>query len=80
MKQHVLIAILAAAGLGLASSAHAYEFRVRFGTQVGDVFTPGTQRSDGSWEIALSGVPAATRIRIQFGVFDDASGPAPAGG
>ncbi|MBC7770975.1 MAG: hypothetical protein H7210_00635 [Pyrinomonadaceae bacterium] len=63
--------------LGLACAApkaSAFEFQCRFIERVGnvDVVLPGNfiEVSDG----------LARRIRIQFGVFDDATGPAPAGG
>ncbi|MGE3107754.1 MAG: hypothetical protein AB7G11_03375 [Phycisphaerales bacterium] len=67
-----LAALLAATGMERAASA--WEFRCRFVERVGNVDTPlpGNQLS------ALDG--GAHRIRIQFGVFDDADGPAPMGG
>lgn len=78
MKKSVLYGILAVAGLGFVSSAQAFEFRVRWVTRVGTVDTP---LGVGNATLNLMGAdPAATRIRIQFGVFDDATGAAPAGG
>lgn len=72
MKKLALFGILAVAGV--ATSANAYEFRVRFVERVGntDIVIPDNTLdiSDGT----------ARRIRIQFGVFDDADGAAPAGG
>jgi len=69
---------LALAGLlvagGVAGSAEAFEFRCRFVERVGNI------------DVVLQGniIDASSRvarnIRLQFGVFDDAAGPAPAGG
>ena len=55
-------------------SANAFEFRCRFVERVGnqDVVISNNH---------LNAVPSVTRnVRIQMGVFDDAAGPAPAGG
>jgi hypothetical protein len=59
---------------GAATSANAYEFRCRFVERVGSVDIPlaGNVIDD------LTG--AVRNIRVQFGVFDDANGPAPLGG
>jgi hypothetical protein len=73
---------LTAAALFLATAAsatNAYEFRVRFVERVGsaadgtDIELPQGNRL----AVFLGG---ERRVRIQFGVFDDAEGPAPAGG
>src|SRR5688572_10619301 len=58
-----------------AATADAYEFRVRFVERVGtnDVVLDGG-------DTILSPPGEEHRIRIQFGVFDDAAGPAPEGG
>jgi hypothetical protein len=71
MVRELALAIVAASAI---SEAHAFEFRCRFVERVGsvDIEIPG-QTVNGT-----SGT--AHRIRLQFGVFDDASGPAPAGG
>ncbi len=75
MKVRSLIALALVAGA--TASAGAYEIRVRFVEQVGlgagaFVVLPGNtiDCSDG----------LARRIRVQFGVFDDANGAAPLGG
>lgn len=72
MKVRSLIALAAVAGA--AASANAFEFRCRFVERVGntDVVLPGNTID------ASTGV--ARNIRIQFGVFDDATSVAPAGG
>ncbi|MGE3109500.1 MAG: hypothetical protein AB7G11_16165 [Phycisphaerales bacterium] len=72
MKKLALFGILAVAGA--AGSAEAFEFRCRFVERVGntDVVLAGNTID------ATNGL--ARRIRIQFGVFDDAAGAAPAGG
>ena len=64
-----VVAVLSAAG-----AAEAFEFRCRFVQRIGntDVVIPGNYYS-GSGTALLN-------IRLQIGVFDDASGPAPAGG
>ncbi len=71
MKTLAIMSIVLAAG---SSGASAFEFRCRFVERVGntDIVLPGNE-IDASNNIAR-------RIRIQFGVFDDAAGPAPAGG
>lgn len=75
MKKLALFAVLAIAGA--AASANAYEIRARFVEQ---------RSGGGSDFVVLDGNTidatdgAARRIRVQFGVFDDANGPAPAGG
>src|SRR5262245_4151212 len=72
MRHVVLLGVLAVAGA--ASCAHAFEFRCRFVERVG---TTDTVVPNNTLETA-PGTPH--RIRIQFGVFDDANGAAPAGG
>ena len=72
MNKLALVGLLSVAGV--ASSASAYEIRCRFVERVGSVDVP-----------LQSNVIDATdhgvhNIRIQFGVFDDADGPAPDGG
>lgn len=75
MKKLALFGIMAVAGA--AMSANAFEIRVRFVEQTGDM--PGDFNVLAGNEIdATDG--AARRIRVQFGVFDDAGGAAPAGG
>lgn len=72
MKKLALFGILAVAGA--ASSADAFEFRCRFVERIGNMDVPLV---DNRIEV----VPGVTRnIRIQFGVFDNAAGAAPAGG
>lgn len=58
----------------LAAPAQAYEIRCRFVERVGvsDVVLQGNTIAVGS--------RGPRNIRVQFGVFDDAAGPAPAGG
>ncbi len=77
MKKLALFGILAVAGV--AASANAYEFRVRFVERTGDFQTGSDIELDGGNTIT-TGVGQERRIRIQFGVFDDAAGAAPAGG
>src|SRR5688572_9633918 len=75
--EHLMRQISAAATLALlvaAGTANAYEIRARFVERIGAADTV----LDGN-AIALPGRQEA-RIRIQCGVFDDAAGPAPAGG
>ncbi len=72
MHRWTAAALLAASA---TSVANAYEFRVRFVERVGPV---DAELVAGN-VIALDGGQEA-RIRIQFGVFDDAEGAAPAGG
>jgi hypothetical protein len=73
VKKLALFGILAVAGV--AASANAYEFRVRFVERVGsaDVEIENGNR-------ITTGIGEERRIRVQFGVFDDAAGAAPAGG
>lgn len=67
-------AVIFATLAGTATSADAFEFRCRFVERVGNVDVPIPQHGvDGSFGLAR-------RIRLQFGVFDDAAGPAPSGG
>jgi hypothetical protein len=72
VKKLALFGILAVAGA--ASSANAFEFRCRFVERIGnqDVVLAGNtiDATDG----------AVHNIRLQFGVFDDGAGAAPAGG
>lgn len=72
MKNLALVGILAVAGL--SSAASAFEYRVQFVERVGTTDTV----IDGNTIDARDGAPR--RIRIQFGVFDDATSAAPAGG
>jgi len=73
MKLSLAFPLLALA-LAPAASAHAWEFRTRFVERVGSTDIP---LPDDTLEL----IPGSQRdIRIQFGVFDDADGPAPAGG
>lgn len=68
------LALSALSLLAVCGSANAFEFRCRFVERVAnqDIVINGNQ-------VAVT--PGVTRnIRIQFGVFDNASGPAPAGG
>lgn len=72
---HLNMRLLALCCVGAASTrAQAWEFRCRFIERVGNqnVELPGNtiDASDG----------AARNIRVQFGAFDDADGPAPVGG
>lgn len=66
--------IAAALVLSLHGAASAWEYRVRFVERIGAVDTPLI----GDTIDASSTEPR--RIRVQFGVFDDDAGPAPAGG
>jgi hypothetical protein len=75
VKKLALFGLLAVAGA--AMSANAAEFRVRFVEQTGPNATDFTVLAGNEID-ATDG--AAHRIRVQFGVFDDAGGPAPAGG
>jgi hypothetical protein len=59
-----------------ASVSHAFESRVRFARRIGTVDVP----INGN-EVYTQVPPGGTiRLRLQFGVFDDATSPAPAGG
>ncbi len=73
MKTLWLVGLFVVVGTA-ASTARAFEFRARFIERVGNenVILPGNTID------ASNGL--ARRIRIQFGVFDDAAGAAPAGG
>ncbi|MGE3107452.1 MAG: hypothetical protein AB7G11_00625 [Phycisphaerales bacterium] len=75
-RRGMLSALLGAATVlaGLTETARGWHFECRFIERVGnmDVLLPGNTID------ASNG--AARNIRIQFGVFDDADGPAPAGG
>jgi hypothetical protein len=67
--------------LALATLAHdvqAYEFRSRFVRRIGDVDYPIQNQLN--LEIHPDGYWPDARIRVQFGVFDDAEGVAPNGG
>jgi hypothetical protein len=71
----------AAAILVVASATagvDAYEFRVRFVERVGPAFGGTDSELVNNTIDASNGGPR--RIRVQFGVFDDGEGPAPAGG
>lgn len=76
MNRNLTLDVLAVAALfASAASCPAWEFRCRFVERVGnvDVVLPGN-----SLYIFPSQQPRS--IRLQFGVFDDADGPAPIGG
>jgi hypothetical protein len=76
MKKLTFHAIIVAAGLGAVPGAHAYEFRIRWTMQT-LIWPPGIPIIDGVPTLSLSGDGAAPlRLRMQFGVFDDAAGPA----
>lgn len=57
------------------SRAEAYEFRCRFVERVGNVDVPLQNDT-----ITVDHRAPPRRVRVQFGVFDDPTGPAPAGG
>lgn len=69
MTVKIVLGVLAAA----AASAHGYEFRARWVERVGNV-----DSVIGAELNATDGRPR--RVRLQLGVFDDGTGPAPAGG
>jgi len=73
VKKLALFGILAVAGA--ASSANAWHFEVRFVERVGSTDTVIAGNT-----IDASVNRGVRNIRIQFGVFDDADGAAPAGG
>jgi hypothetical protein len=73
VKNLALVGILAVAGV--AASANASEFRVRFVERVGNADVAIADPSN--FDVSNGN---ARRIRVQFGVFDDAAGAAPAGG
>jgi hypothetical protein len=75
VKKLALVGILAVAGV--AASANAFEYRVRFVEQTGNGANQFTVLAGNSID-ASNGAPR--RIRVQFGVFDDATSAAPAGG
>jgi|SRR5688572_3135050 len=60
--------------LALATDAMAYEFRVRFVERIGSA----DHVLENNTIDAAGGAPR--RVRVQFGIFDDDEGPAPAGG
>lgn len=68
--------IVAAATLTSTTTSFAYEVRTRFVEQIGQLPNAFVEL-DGN-RIVTNGEPR--RIRVQFGVFDDAESPAPAGG
>lgn len=74
MKKLALFGILAVAGA--ATCANAFEFQCRWVERVGNVDT--VIGGSGATIDATDGAPR--RIRLQFGVFDDGQGAAPAGG
>ena len=75
MKNFSLFGLLAVTGV--ATPANAYEFRARFVEQTGDGPDEITVLDDNTIDASDF---AARRIRVQFGVFDDASSAAPHGG
>jgi uncharacterized protein (TIGR03382 family) len=72
VKKLALFGLLAVAGA--AMSANAFEFRVRFAERVAGVDTALMNNTIDATD------GAAHQIAVQFGVFDDAGGAAPAGG
>lgn len=72
-----LAARVSFAVLAFASSASAYEYRCRWVERVGE--TDIVIGGDGATLDARSNT-GSRRLRLEMGVFDDASGPAPAGG
>jgi uncharacterized protein (TIGR03382 family) len=76
VKKLALFGILAVAGI--ATSANAFVVRSQWVFRVG----PGADSTFAP--VPAGGIDATTgtayRLRLQFGVFDDAAGPAPAGG
>lgn len=71
-----LFVVAMAVGAFAVGSASAFEFRCRWVERVGNVDT--VIGGDGATLGISDG--SAHRIRLQFGVFDDAAGEAPAGG
>jgi hypothetical protein len=71
MRKLFVLAVIA----GAATSANAFEFQCRFVERVGNIDTPIPGNTLAN---LLPGVPH--RIRVQFGVFDDATSAAPDGG
>jgi hypothetical protein len=67
--------IVALGTLASGATADAYEFRVRFVERIG---SNNIELHEGHTIYMAAG--EERRIRIQFGVFDDAAGAAPAGG
>jgi hypothetical protein len=63
---------------GMAASTEAFEFRCRFVERIGfqDIWHPEGSNTD----LVDASAGGPHRVRMQFGVFDDATGPAPAGG
>lgn len=79
MKKSVLYGILAVAGLGLASAAQAYEIRTQWVSRIG-AGVPVTVVPGNTFDATALAAGTVVRFRLQFGVFDDGAGPAPAGG
>ena len=71
-QRHAVLGV--ACLIGAASSCQAWEFRCRFVERIGNMDVPLA----GNTIDPFGGAPR--NIRIQFGVFDDADGPAPLGG
>lgn len=76
MKNLALFGILAVAGV--ATSANAFVVRAQWVSRVGTVDT--VVPTVGGVQTLLVAPGSTTRFRLQFGVFDDAGGVAPAGG
>lgn len=76
-KTTLLLSIAGAAILGAAVTADAYEIRTRFVHRYfdQDLVIPGN-----NYFLHAPYPNTPVRIRLQIGVFDDANGPAPAGG
>jgi len=70
-----LHSVAVVAMLACTASCHAWQFRCRFVERVGnmDVVLPGNS-------LYIYPFEPPHNMRLQFGVFDDADGPAPAGG
>lgn len=71
-QRHAIMGVVSL--IGAASSCQAWEFRCRFVERIGNMDVPLA----GNTIETFAGAPR--NVRIQFGVFDDANGPAPLGG
>jgi len=79
VKKSVLYGILAVAGLGFASAAQAYNIQARWVSRIG-IGLPSDPVPAAGFDATGLAAGTAIRFRLQFGCFDDAAGPAPAGG
>jgi MYXO-CTERM domain-containing protein len=79
VKKSVLYGILAVAGLGFASAAQAYNIQARWVFRIG-AGVPSDPVAGNTFDATGLATGTAIRFRLQFGCFDDAAGPAPAGG